>query len=320
MSVAKRNVGIDLFRCVLVYGICAYHAFYCGEYASGSMSRLWTWCVPAFAFVSGYYGVRFRMSKLLHLYVIALLCFSVPMYLGGGLHELFAQCWYLHAYALLLLISPLLNSALSTMVAHGNWQWLWGALGIGIWSWLTELVVVRDYVPRPNGLGALSFTSLFVAYVFGFVYHSQPQIAKKLKAWWMLFFVPAMALLGHYTSPVTLIVVALLFAIFEKLPINGRLGRWVSCISSSGLAVYLLHANWQVIPKMNKLSSFIIEDCGLCAPLGLMLSAAVVYAGCVALYLLAQLVFWPIRKFYLVVLELIDRQCARFALYLGEVV
>src|SRR5574344_819753 len=40
MNKSSRSSGIDLFRCLLVYGICAYHAFFCCGHASGAEARL----------------------------------------------------------------------------------------------------------------------------------------------------------------------------------------------------------------------------------------------------------------------------------------
>lgn len=96
---AQRNPGIELFMCLLVYGICVYHAFPLGGYANGFESRMWTWCVPGFAFISGFFGVKFRPSKVIRLYVMASICFILPMILGGKFCSLLQGCWYLHAYA-----------------------------------------------------------------------------------------------------------------------------------------------------------------------------------------------------------------------------
>ena len=112
----RRNPGIDVFRCILIYAICAYHAFFCCGHANGCESRLWTWAVPGFAFISGYYGVRFSWRKILKLWLAAILCAVVPYGLGRlgcgrsmGYIELLYGNWYLIAYTLLILLSPFIN-------------------------------------------------------------------------------------------------------------------------------------------------------------------------------------------------------------------
>ena len=305
-SSRTRSVGIDLFRCVCIYGICAYHAFFTGEFANGFESRVWTWAVPGFAFISGFYGVTLRISKLLRLWVMAILCFSLPIALGGRFLELLFINWYLLAYTILLLLSPVLNVGLKSLTKRDFRLACGGVLVLAVWSWLTEFGWTRNCVPQPNGLGALSFFSVLVAYVFGFVYRRHPKMGERVRWWWAFLLVPICAALGHYTSPVTLLLVLVLFRFFERLQFGTQSSRIITAVASSGLAVYVLHANWQVLPIMHDLSRYLIVDCHFPRYLGLTTSAAVIFGVCVTIYLVGRLLLLPLNGIYRYILNWLD--------------
>ena len=294
----ERNVGIDLFRCVCIYGICVYHAFFTGEFANGYESRLWTWCVPGFAFISGYYGVKFRLSKLLRLWLMTALCFLLPIALGGRFFELLFMNWYLLAYTILMLLSPLLNAGLNSSSGKNYRAVCGGILILAIWSWLSEFALTRNYVPCANGLGQLSICSVLVAYVFGFIYRRHPEMGKRVGWWWGVLLFPLLAIFGHYTSPVTLLFVLVLFRVFEQMTFNRYASKIICAVASSGFAVYVLHANWQVLPIMHDLSRTLIVDGHLPRYIGLMTSAAAIFGGCVAIYLVGRMVLMPISGVY----------------------
>lgn len=304
----KRNVGIDLFRCLCIYGICAYHAFFTGKFANGFESRVWTWAVPGFAFISGYYGVTLRMSKLVRLWVMASICFLLPVALGGRFLELLFINWYLLAYTILMLLSPILNVGLDGLVKKDARLAGGGVLILAIWSWLSEFAWTRNYVPHANGLGALSFYSLLVAYAFGFIYRRHPKIGDRVRWWWAILLIPLSAVLGHYTSPVTLLFVLVLFRFFERLQFGAYTSRVIQAIAASGFAVYVLHANWQVLPIMHDLSRSLIVDSHLPRYVGLLVSAAAVFGVCVIIYHCGRLLLLPINGLYRHILNWLDRK------------
>lgn len=294
----KRNVGIDLFRCVCVYGICAYHAFFMGGFANGFESRLWTWCVPGFAFISGFYGVRLRVSKVIRLWVTAAICFLLPIFLGGNFRELLFMNWYLLAYTFLMLLSPILNAGMERL-SRCDFRFVCvGMTVLATWSWLSDFALTRNYVPRANGMGALSICSVLVAYICGFLYRRHSDVFDRVKSWWLFFLFPSLLVFGHYTSPITLLCVMILFRIFSRLSLGGRLSKLITWIAASGFAVYVLHANWQVLPFMHSFSRFLIVDQSWPRYIGLLTSGAVVWMVCVALYFVARIVLMPISEIY----------------------
>ena len=83
---SARNPAIELFRCVMMLGVVAIHVF-------GGMGARWWWlsyallfCVDGFVFISGYYGIHFRVGKLFRLYCVIFYCSFISVavqYLGG---------------------------------------------------------------------------------------------------------------------------------------------------------------------------------------------------------------------------------------------
>lgn len=79
----KRNVGIELFRILMMLGIVATHVCWQKEFATPGLGRLSETCVVGFAMISGYFGIRVAPSKLIRLYALAIgYCFLVPI-VGG---------------------------------------------------------------------------------------------------------------------------------------------------------------------------------------------------------------------------------------------
>ena len=89
---SKRNIGLDLFRIVMMFGICLIHASAQGEYRSARLANIASPSVVGFAMISGYFGLRFAPSKLIRLYALAIgYSFLTPLFsfdfsTGGGVH------------------------------------------------------------------------------------------------------------------------------------------------------------------------------------------------------------------------------------------
>ena len=91
----SRNPAVDVYRCIIMFGICLLHAITQGGHNQPYIANCLLWCVPAFAFISGWFGVRFSGGKLIKLYSNSLYCAVMlvlisraiehqPLYGGGG--------------------------------------------------------------------------------------------------------------------------------------------------------------------------------------------------------------------------------------------
>ena len=84
-----RNSSIDIYRCLLMLGICMLHAMAQAGHNVPWVANLLSWCVTGFAFISGWFGIRFSAGKLIKLYGISAYCAAAYVGLdvivqGGG--------------------------------------------------------------------------------------------------------------------------------------------------------------------------------------------------------------------------------------------
>ena len=65
-----RISGIELYRALLMFGICLLHTVSQGNGGVGSavVCSVLQACVCGFVFISGWFGIRFRPAKLVRLY------------------------------------------------------------------------------------------------------------------------------------------------------------------------------------------------------------------------------------------------------------
>lgn len=306
---SSRNVGIDLFRCVLVLGIILYHIFLYNDHAYWFEPKIWTWCVPGFAFISGYYGVKFKLSKVVRLWTVAALCAIVPWAIlrgEGSYLELFYGNWYLTAYTILILMSPIINAGLNLMHETKNYTPLVGVGAIAFWAWLGDMHFVRNFIPQASGIGALTFSSVFVAYVLAWTYREFPNVWSRISPWWLLPLIPAMAVFGHYDSPFALLFTVLLFSAFTEINLSPRLSAFARRVGEAGFAVYLIHANPKMLKLIDRGVSICIDEWHCPKYLAYLACALAVYFTCVLLYWFAVILLRQISPLYNRLLRRLD--------------
>lgn len=76
-----RNASIELLRIIFMFGICLIHASSNSVFPRNVAQP----SVVGFIFISGYYGIRFRLSKILGLYAIAALYCVLSRLFAGDL-------------------------------------------------------------------------------------------------------------------------------------------------------------------------------------------------------------------------------------------
>ena len=80
----KRNASIELLRIVMMFGIVLLHVCGQGKYRCVWPSNLLCVAVVGFVFISGYFGIRFTLSKFVSLYSLAIFyCCVIPI-IGGN--------------------------------------------------------------------------------------------------------------------------------------------------------------------------------------------------------------------------------------------
>lgn len=244
-----RDDGVESLRVILMFGICFLHAVsMCGHPDRWIEPPLLA-CVDAFVFISGYYGIKFKISKLVRLYTLGLLCCVITVTMPAilGLEELpslkeywityIQRFWFLHAYALMMLLSPLVDTKkdFSTM-----WTVL---LLVFVWAGLSSVPYLGRAMPRSAGIAAYSGLTLFGVYVAARLFrkYSLEKWLDKRKAIIATVVLYLLAVRGwaQYSSPVALGLAALMFTYGRKIKL-GAIGRY---IAPSTFAIYLLHSN-----------------------------------------------------------------------------
>lgn len=307
----ERNAGIDCLRVIFMLAICVLHAFSMSGRANGCESRVWSFAIVGFAFISGYYGLIFRPSKLLQLWGMAILLVMIPVGLAwkvGWLESsilltyrnfLFSN-WYLNAYSILLLLSPLVTKGIDSFLNDNDLSDIrWGGviplLFLLLWSWFSELYFIREFVPIVPGMGRQSFMALLYIYVFGRYY-------SKYK-WFSLFsirktvliligLIPLMMIFGSNTSPVTIIFTMVLFRVFERISLPQWLIKVVTFLGPSMFAVYLLHTNFFGFDLIHRYVSWMIDDLHLFRYVAFFICGITLFVVCCSIDMFRRVIRW----------------------------
>ena len=176
----QRNANLEIYRCLLMLGICLLHCISQGGHNVPLANNCFSWCVTGFAFLSGWFGIRFSCKKVVKLYAVSFYCaaivfaFNFSLRMSGGAREVWNVAtgqWYLNAYAVLMCFAPILNEgcrSLSEKFAADRMAAIKLAMPLVLcafgWSFATTLPVVREYIPKPVGLESYSFLTLIGAY------------------------------------------------------------------------------------------------------------------------------------------------------------
>lgn len=263
----KRNLSIELFRCLLMVSIGAIHVagFMGGNWRY--LSRMSLPCVVAFVFISGYYGVRFSAKKLAVLCgtgawcaLVAALLSIVTFHTGGGGYKLafsnYKCYWFLHAYTFMMFFAPIIDAALTRENAL--------KLGAPIlflvfgWSFAYSFNAARSFVVGLDGSGQMSGLTLLGIYVFARIFRLlewESKISSKLALGVIVLTLPLTAVrFGAYDSPIALIVAMVLFVLALRIRIENHLiEQVVGFVTPSLFSIYLLQVNgfaWTAFPKV----------------------------------------------------------------------
>lgn len=313
----KRNLGVELFRIACMLAICMQHAVYFSNTgAKGFEGRFWNFGVVGFALITGYYGVSFKMARIVKLWVLAIVCACIVSLFGEavvvpgggeevGLMDLVCTNWYLNGYTVLILLSPLLNAALDNLFVPENKERLrLAVIAVAMlvcWSWFQELWGIRAYVPKMAGMGRQSFMTLVYIYVVGRCLHNYglPNCLVKYRTVIMLASFALIPLLGSYTSPVTILFTVFLFCFFEGIQVPKKYAGTINLIVPSLFAIYLLHTNSIGFHLINKECDCLIQA-GFCRYIAYATVALTVFA-------VSIIVDMPRRCLYLLVGRYFDK-------------
>lgn len=317
----KRNSAIEIYRVLLMLGIVVIHQYSYVGWGHHWIPRLLTSCVVGFVFISGYYGVRLSMGKLAKVYGVALFCavwFGIHVAIvgeGGGIRAIIDHLrvwWFVNAYIMLMLFSPLINQALTT--CENRRGLLRVALPVlfvvFIWSFLCIVPGIKEIMPGDRSFGTHNGVTLIGIYIGARLFRLL-QLEEKLPRWgWGLVWVVSgffcACNLGKYNSPFALTFAAASFTLFKQLGeskfyhyLKG-LGAVCLFLGPSMLSVYLLHVGGVV--TFLGFGTLTTEPCfeALCekglAPTAALWAVIILsFVACVGIDLLRRAGLWVVR-------------------------
>lgn len=277
---AKRNIAIEAFRCLLMLLIVLHHAAFHGYWAHDEsqilLPVLFTvalmWHVDGFVAISGWFGIKFTWLKFLKVWgVIAFYSMISLVYaalLGDGvsLGNLgISSGWFGGSYLMLMLMAPFLNAAIEGLAKQDKRTALtaWGLFAIGI---------ALNWAPRqlfsgviPAGAGPFSLLTMVFVYVTARMVNvcGWAEFFTKRRCLYAVFIyvggaflfsgIPAIVKGGHmsgeawikftsYDSPyVWLLAIAIMLYFFKFVRLPERVGKIFAFLAPSMFGVFLLH-------------------------------------------------------------------------------
>ena len=273
----SRDGNVELLRLVLMFLICMIHAV-------GYVDARWChWLtnvsfvgVLGFVLISGYYGMRFSVAKVVRLEGVALGCAvtvvataavsdrlglsaCLPPFgkaWGWEVLTLFKGYWFVHAYVVMMCLAPFVECVFAD--AQSSPQGRRAALAVCMpflvmvygWSFAMLIPIVQNFVPRSEGLVPFSGITLFAAYLVGRLYRVFDW-DNLLKGKWLLptavfcGFVSSLwyGLFARYNSPFLLVFAVGLFWTFRRIRVSDGFASSLGWLTPSVLSVYLLHCN-----------------------------------------------------------------------------
>lgn len=283
----QRDSNLECLRIIAIFLVLIVHATFIGtgfphineviqhplnsffRFGFGSLSIV---CVNLFVLITGWFGIRFNVKKLISLFLIALF-YSLFIYIillsispskywnrlsvSTILMLNSSDYWFVKSYIILYIFSPILNTFIDTC-SKKQFEltiFLFYACQT-IYGWLS-IYGAADF---QGGYSALSFIGL---YLLAQYFHRYPGITSNWKAKMgigiylgislfntIIAFVltqlglPIAGRIFTYTNPLVIIQSLALLIGFSKFSFHNKFINWMA---SSCLAVYLTHANELVL-------------------------------------------------------------------------
>ena len=291
MNTTKRRANIELLRVVCMILIIFHHItpWVDSEYALGAntktidaclflVNRFFNFHVDVFILISGYFGIRNSLKKLVSILVLlwfySILLNCISFFKTETIDWRFLVCpvqenpwWFMCNYVYLLLLSPFINKITDNIKTSLEWFHLLGVCllfdiffcwilddpklnfwGHNITTFITMYIIGRwlsthystPFVNKLKIIGKGNLTITFVAICMGVV------------------IISVINHLGHfeltlpdYNSPTTIVAGVVFFLAFKEWNVKPR--KSITFLSESAVAVYLVHSNNIIEPLLIKM-------------------------------------------------------------------
>ena len=258
-----RNYAIELLRLLFVYGIVLLHTIRFGGAMQRGLDNVLMTCVVGFVFISGYFGIKFKLIKLIRLIGAALFCavaisiinmliqgeFSSAAFLSGVKDCYLERWWFLWAYVALMCFAPIVESAVKPeCLQNRQWVRMLPLLSlVYVWSYSQRVPILCEFMPRTPGVGTQTFLTLIAIYTSAAIFRSMQleKYATRRNITIVLCITLPITAVGvaHYDSIPALFQAAALFCLFKRFKLSDKFSRLLQLLGPSMFSVYLLHAN-----------------------------------------------------------------------------
>lgn len=313
----QRETNIEVYRVLLILGICLVHSFCQGAYVYVKTARMFNLCLTGFVFISGWYGIRFSWKKVLGLILIGWYC----RYVGCIVYALLAGMslpslnplnalkatkvyWFLWAYIALMMIAPVLNMAIECAKTMDKKKALialvpFMCLVFG-WSYVRGIPQTMELLPDVAGAGGSAFLSFVGIYVMARI-TNEFDVLKKIKNSYLVGVVvvgvvSAAVGLGHHMNSIfALMTACATFILIKhmqfKVPIF--VDKMVAIIVPSVFSIYLLHTHMFGFGFLQRVDEYLVGTCNLMPWVACVISAFAVFALGIVLDIPRRVV-WPL--------------------------
>lgn len=323
----KRNSNLDVFRCLAMFLIVVGHVYQHRVNIPLSMDlqiahwlcMFLVWHVDSFLSLSGWFGIRFSISKFGRLF--ALIAFYSVVSILIGRFVLGAETriaitggWYGNTYLCLMLVAPLINAGIDGLRQQGTRALVLAWCGFAtviLVNWLSgnPYISLTAYDVGPFSLVQMVFVYFTVRVV------RLTDLAKRIRLWHiglavLVFVGGSLAIRGaraNYLAPHVIAMAIAMFILFEKfVKVPAWLGRVCVWAAPSMFGVYLLHEVTSFGKVFHRVPVGWCVDFGLPAWLSILVGAAVCFAICLGIDVVRRIALNGICKY-----EIIRRSCEK---------
>lgn len=293
--------------------MCFLHALEQGGYAGPhrGLDNLLMSSVVGFVFISGWFGIRLRLSHVLRLLGIGVYCAIVPVvlfdwlynghteigYLAGRFWRFYREPWFLWTYFALMLIAPAFDTLFELADKRKILSRVLSVVFLAFgWSYVsTKVPGLKAFLPSVGGFGPFSLLTFIGIYLTARACRVC-EIERYVSTKYLiiaLFFSGAVCWIGfsHYCSPAALIFAGTAFLLTRKLPaLPSIFERCIVWLSPTIFSIYLLHRQAMGMFVMQSIEDTLIGKGGYNYYAVCFLCACIFFFGAILLDLPRRLV------------------------------
>lgn len=287
----QRNSSIELYRILATFAVLIVHfnGWFVGDwplpdydisnptlFRTGQMvlEALSIICVNMFVIISGYFGIKLKLSSIIKLYIYLALIY-VPLYLVRFvsthefiLSDFLEKCfvisyagYFIQCYFMLMILSPVLNAFIDK---YGKESLRWVVVFWVLEFWF-ECIMDVEELGYNRGFSVIHFVLMYMIARCIRLYEDE---IKKIKRWvWvlgyllstiviMIFFVVGIKWCWDYSNPIVVFSSICSFLPFLYKSYYNRVINW---IASGTLSVYIIHVTNRIQTILETVDRHLLE-------------------------------------------------------------